>query len=433
MKILHTADLHLGQVIYQNYDRIDEHQHFFNQLTAWCMEHHPDALLVSGDIFDIHQPSSTVKKFYTDYFVSLHRQCPGLAIVITAGNHDSASRVQADSSVWALANATVVGMAPSTDSAEGWEDKYIVDLPSGYIIAMPYMTNERTETLQHLLDVVAERNEEGKPVVMMGHTAVTGLDILGHNLEIGTLKTQDTKSFGSGYDYLALGHIHKPQTIGHQEDALRMSVSYPAPVHRYSGSALHVSCDEAYPHTVSLVEIDKHGGEVHIEQLRIDELRHFYVLPEGDSSFSSAEEALDAIRTFCKEQQSGYIRLRINVSTPIPSAFNQMVYDVLAATGDEVRYNPKIIWTGKDESLKEEKAKPAFDVAELQQMTNPLDFIEKTFDQYPELDLMEVRSAFEEVEQEILLMAEEEAEKAAAKETKKGSKAEKTEPETDEE
>lgn len=433
MKILHTADLHLGQVIYQNYDRNDEHQHFFDQLTSWCKEHQPDALLVSGDVFDIQQPSATVKKFYTDYFVGLHRQCPEMAIVITAGNHDSASRVQADSSVWALANATVVGTAPSTEPAEGWEDKYIVSLPSGYIIAMPYMANERTETLQHLLDVVAKKNVEGKPVVMMGHTAVTGLDTLGHNLVVGTLKTQETKSFGSGYDYLALGHIHKPQTIDHQEDALKMNVSYPAPVIRYSGSVLHVSCDEAYPHSVSLVEIDKHGGEVQIEQLRIDELRHFYVLPEDNFSFTSAEEALDAIQKFCKEKQSGYIRLRISISTPLPSNFNQIVYDALAATNDEVRYNPKIIWTDMDETVKEEKAKPSFEVAELQQMTNPLDFISKIIDQYPELDMEEIRLAFEEVEQEVLRIEEEEEIKAAAKETKKGSKAIKSEIETDEE
>lgn len=407
MKILHTADLHLGQVIYQSYDRSDEHLHFFDQLTAWCIEHRPDALLVSGDVFDIQQPSASVKKVYTDYFVGLHRQCPEMAIIITAGNHDSASRVQSDSAVWELANARVVGTAPSTEPAEGWEEKYIIGLPSGYIIAMPYMTNERTETLQHLLDVVAQKNVEDKPVVMMGHTAVTGLDILGHNLEIGTLKTQDVKSFGSGYDYLALGHIHKPQTIGHQEDALKKEVTYPAPVLRYSGSALHVSCDEAYPHSVSLVEMDQHGGEVHIKQLRIDELRHFYVLPEAGTSYKSSEEALAAINAFCKEKKSGYIRLRVDIATQLPSNFSQMIYEVLASTGDEVRYNPKIIWTGRDESVKDEKEKHSFEVAELQQMTSPLDFIEKTIDQYPELDIEEVRKAFEEVELEIIRMGEE--------------------------
>ena len=419
MKILHTADLHLGQVIYQNYDRSDEHRHFFDQLMAWCKEHRPDALLVSGDVFDIQQPSASVKKAFTEYFVELHRQCPSMAIVITAGNHDSASRIQADSAVWTLANARLVGTAPQSEPAEGWEEKYIVRLPAGYIVAMPYMTSERTETLQHLLDKINEENSEGKPVVMMGHTAVAGLDLQGHNIEIGTLKPQSLQSFGSGFDYLALGHIHKPQTIGHQEDAKTPEVAYPTPVVRYSGSALHVSCDEAYPHTVSLVEIDKHGGEVKIRQLRIDELRHFYTLPMDGSSYTSTKEALKGVRDFCKEKGSGYIRLKVDIATNLPANFSQMVYDELASTDDEVRYNPKIDWTGKTESSASEQEKPTFEVAELQQMTNPLDFIEKTITQYAGLSMDEVRQAFVEVEAEINRLAEESQAKAAAKAAKK--------------
>lgn len=421
MKIIHTADLHLGQVIYQNYERSDEHLHFFKQLKQWCMEHHPDALIVSGDVFDIQQPSAATKKAFNDYFVDIHRSCPQMAIVITAGNHDSASRIQADSAIWTLANTTMVGTAPATEPEFGWEEKYIVRIPTGYILAMPYMSSEHTETLQHLLDVVAKENEKGLPVIMMGHTAVAGLDITGHNIEIGKLKTQGTDSFGTGYDYLALGHIHKPQTIDHQDDALNDDVIYPAPVIRYSGSALHVSCDETYPHTVSLVEIDKHGGNVEIKQLRIEELRHFYVLPENESSFESAEDALKSIKEFCEHNQSGYFRLRVDIKTDLPSNFNQMVYDTLATTGDEVRYNPKVIWTGNTALTDSNNEKPTFEVAELQQMENPLDFIEKTIDQYPALSLDEIRNAFKEVEAEIKRMQDEENLKAAAKATKKSS------------
>ena len=115
MKILHTADLHLGQIIYQNYDRSDEHRHFFDQLEQWCKEEQPDALLVSGDVFDIQQPSATVKKAFTDDFVHLHRECPQMHIVITAGNHDSASRIQADSAVSKCTNAPLTGEPAALD------------------------------------------------------------------------------------------------------------------------------------------------------------------------------------------------------------------------------------------------------------------------------------------------------------------------------
>lgn len=418
MKILHTADLHLGQVIYQNYDRSDEHQHFFRQLERWCQKEQPDALLVSGDVFDIQQPSATVKKAFTDYFVRLHRVCPQMTIVITAGNHDSASRIQADNAVWQLANAYLIGTSPAyncLDLPDGWQYQYIIKLESGYIVALPYMTGERQQTVQSLLDKVAEDNTLGLPVVVMGHQAVTGADVTGHDFEIGKLKTQEVGTFGTGFDYLALGHIHKPQTIGHQDDCMKAAVDYHSPVVRYSGSALHVSCDEAYPHTVSIVEIEGHKGNVSIRQLRIDELRHFYVLPMDGSSFTSAEEAIEAMKQFVGEGERGYIRFRFDYKASLPSNFSQMVYDALQPYHDEWRYNPKTIWTGQDETQKQEKEKLVFEVAELQQMTDPMQFIERTRDQYPGLDIEDVREAFEEVKAEMLLLAEEKETKARQK------------------
>lgn len=432
MRIIHTADLHIGQVIYQNYDRTDEHDHYFSQLKAWCQELKPDALVVSGDLFDIQQPSAACKMAFNDYFVEIRKACPGMTIVLTAGNHDSASRIQADSAVWALAGTMVVGTAPATDPDEGWESKYIVRIPSGYIIAMPFMPNERKEILQHLLDVVAAENTEGKPVVMMGHTAVTGLDILGHNIEIGTLRTQDAESFGQGFDYLALGHIHKPQTIGHLEDSLKPEVTYTAPVMRYSGSALHVSCDEAYPHSVSLVEIDNHGGYVTIRQLRIDELRHFYVLPEDGTSFSSSDDAIKAVREFCNDHQKGYIRLQVEHDTELPPNFNQMVYDILSETQDEVRYNPKVIWHGVPETANGNASRPNIKVEEIQEMADPFQFVRVTINQYPGLNLDEVREAFMEVEAEIKRIEDEEKLKAKAKAEKKSEKTTETQEEENE-
>ena len=377
MKILHTADLHLGQVIYQNYDRSDEHQHFFRQLEQWCKEEQPDALLVSGDVFDIQQPSATVKKTFTDYFVRLHQECPQMHIVITAGNHDSASRIQADSSIWELANAHLVGTPPAIDSLDnndGWQYNYIIRLDSGYIVALPYMTGDRRNVIQSILDKVADDNTMRLPVVMMAHQAVTGLDPAGHHFDIGTLRTLDPSAMGNGYDYLALGHIHKPQTIGHKEDDnINTIAAHRSPVVRYSGSALHVSCDETYPHTVSLVEI----------------------------------EALESMTEFVSKGERGYIRFRFDMNTDLPSNFGQMIYDALLPYNDEWRYNPKMLWTGVSDSKDSEKEELVFEVAELQQMTDPMMFIERTQDQYPGLDLEDVRQAFEEVKAEMLLLNEE--------------------------
>lgn len=421
MKIIHTADLHLGQIIYQSYDRVDEHLHFFSQLTEWCRTERPDALLVSGDIFDIQQPSATTKKAFNDYFVNLHQACPDMHIVITAGNHDSASRIQADNSVWKLHKTHLIGISPSLELLASddttWINDYIITLESGYIIALPFMMGDRQALIQSILDYVAEMNTSQKPVVMMGHLAITGMDATGHDIEIGKIKTLDIEAVGRGYDYLALGHIHKPQTIGHLEDCMTLErVTYPAGVIRYSGSALHISCDEQYPHTVSVIDIDKHGGSVSIRQLRIHELRHFYTLPLGGGSYKSEKEALDGVKDFCINNiEGGYIRLQIDYNIGLSANFTQQVYDLIAPYNGKVRYNAKIIWTGAPSIDESAQQKPIFEIADLQQMTDPMNFIERTFSQYPRLNLEEVRIAFEEIKKEIIREREEKEAKEKAK------------------
>ena len=389
MRILHTADLHLGQILYQYYERTDEHDHFFAQLTDWCHEYHPDALLVSGDLFDIQQPGAAVKAYFNRTFADLHRQLPDMAIIATAGNHDSASRIEADRAVWALSGVTLAGNTPA-----------VVALPAGFVVAVPFMAVYHPEAVQALLDQVATQNTDGLPVVLMAHLAVAGSDFTGHG-DIGTLRTLPPQALGQGYDYAALGHIHRPQTLAHPFDMADTSATLPAPLIRYSGSPLHVSCDEQYPHSVSLVDIDTHGGTVTVKPLRIDELRHFYILPDyGHPAATSADELYTLLSEFCHQNPRGYIRLRVDSRTALPTDFQQAAYRILEATGNEVRYNPNILWENLQQDTPSSE-RPLFEVPELQQMADPLDFIRKTIDQYPEFDINDLEADFAEVEREL--------------------------------
>ena len=241
------------------------------------------------------------------------------------------------------------------------------------------------DQIQALLDYVDSENKDGKPVVMTGHTAVEGMDYTGHDFK-GNVKTIKTDKLGTGYDYLALGHIHRPQTIGHEEDLNDEIVNYPAGVIRYSGSALHVSCDERYRHSVSLVDIDRHGGNVRIQLLFINELRHFHILPSDKESYHSLEETIDGVKAFIQNGGKGYFRLHIDYDAQIPSDINQTIY-TLIENDDELRYNPKIIWKGEEEAQQSETTAPTFEIADLQQMTDPMHFIERTIDRYPQFTL----------------------------------------------
>lgn len=402
MRIIHTADLHIGQVLYQRYARVEEHDHFFRQLKEWCIGYKPDALAVSGDVYDTPMVSAATKKQMTDYFVALHNACPEMKIVIIAGNHDSASRLEAERSVWRIANVEVVGVAPVADlSHTNWQADFVAELAGGFIVAIPFLHGVRENMVQSLLDYVAERNVDQKPVLLMAHTTVTGADVTGHDIEIGNVRTTELNSLGKGYDYVALGHIHKPQTIGHEQDCMKDDVTYPSGVVRYSGSALHVSCDEAYPHTVSLVDIDKHLGDVRIRQLRIDELLHFFALPDK-GSFLSAEEALDAINSAIADDRKGYFRLSIDKNVLIPSTFHNDVMDRIDSC-DYLRFNPKHIWTGETLNDGKEEKDVEIDMDTLIDIYDPLDFIRLTADQYPELHLSmpEIEEMFAEVERDM--------------------------------
>jgi len=101
------------------------------------------------------------------------------------------------------------------------------------------------------------------------------------------------------------------------------------------------------------------------------------------------------LAVFIEDKQRGYIRFRIDLKADVPSNFNQMVYETLEAYGAEWRYNPKVIWVG--EATEVAAVRPTFEVEDLSQMADPINFIKKTIHQYPGLELDDVSDAFEEV------------------------------------
>lgn len=410
MRILHTADIHFGQNIYQHYERLDEHLHFFSQLKNWIEMYSPDVLLISGDIFDVAQPAASVWSAFNNQIVELRKKFPYLSIVIVAGNHDSASRIESHSQVWKIGGVTVIGTPPPLFQAapEGWEEKYILRLPSGFVIAVPYISGDRADTIIHLQDYVSKINTENLPVVMTSHLTATGSDTEGHDMSIGNIRSISVDRLGDGYDYLALGHIHKAQTLGHEPVFDESPHTYPAPIARYSGSALHVSENENYPHSVSLVNIEKHADEVEIRQLRINQLRHFETLPnDRPNPFMTAREAIAYLKKYIKKSDNTYIRFRFIQGTEIPADFNTSVYSLIERSVKDIRYNPRMIFVSPDEeSGSTENTKQKFEVEEIKQMSNPLEFVIKTADTYSGLTKEDLESLFGEVEMELTKVQE---------------------------
>ena len=314
MKVIHTSDWHLGHILY-NLDRNAEHEAFLRQLCGLVHTEKPDALLVSGDIFDSAQPTIPAQRLFNRMMIEIARNNPGTTIVATAGNHDGASRQELFSELWDEAfNVKFIGKIGYKEDGTVDLDKFIVEIPGkGFIIAVPYIYGESypestdedrvpiQDFHQRLLDRVAALNGEGLPVIMMDHLAVASCDIAGHDTTKARLVFEDLELLGQGWDYLALGHIHKPQTLK-------------GTAARYCGSPIPVSFDEDYEHSVSIVTIGKHGEEPEIATVPVENVMPIWNLPKKAGTIDEVKAAIAAIPPGAK----GYARVNIKVKDILP-------------------------------------------------------------------------------------------------------------------
>ena len=143
MKILHTADWHLGQTFYE-YDRREEHLHFLEWLKQQIRQHEIDVLLIAGDVFDSPNPSAESQRMYYRFLREVTSENPSLQIIIIAGNHDSAARLEAPNPLLEDMNVTVRGVVRR--NAEGDIDLQHLIVPlytegevTAYCLAVPYL------------------------------------------------------------------------------------------------------------------------------------------------------------------------------------------------------------------------------------------------------------------------------------------------------
>jgi len=263
MKLLHTSDWHLGRSLYGR-KRYDEFAAFLDWLGSTIETEGIDALLIAGDIFDTSTPSNRAQELYYRFLCKAAGSCCR-HIVIIAGNHDSASFLNAPKELLRALNVYVVGAI-----TEEPEDELIIlkdarDHPEAIVCAVPYLrdrdirTVEAGETMEdknsRLIEglrnhysavcAVAEKKQKklegsghaGIPIIAMGHLFTAGgktLDGDGvRELYVGSLAHVGKDAFPPSIDYLALGHLHVPQIVGGSEHI------------RYSGSPIPMGFGES--------------------------------------------------------------------------------------------------------------------------------------------------------------------------------------------
>ena len=298
MRIITTGDWHLGNLFHGN-DRLQEHIHFLKWLENTIVDQQPDALLIAGDVFYNGKPSAAAQTAYYDFLAKITKTCPELQIVITAGNHDSASRLEAPRPLLSRYNVEIRGNLKRrwvTDKDGGhWEFEYddllipIKDKQGNQVIviAVPYLRNDVVQNASYsdgvnqiLRDLTTRAHElyPNAPTVMMAHMYVKGADIAktdaSERIIVGGQEEVDMGGWVDHPDYLICGHIHKRQHIWNTDWA------------RYTGSVLPMSFAEVnYQHGVDLVTIDsKHKPKVAF--LEYEPQHKLRILPADDQELT---------------------------------------------------------------------------------------------------------------------------------------------------
>ena len=254
MRIIHTADWHLGQFFYTK-SRAAEHQAFLDWLLQQAETQQVDAIIVAGDIFDTGSPPSYARELYNHFVVRL--QTTGCQLVVLGGNHDSVAMLNESRELLACLNTRVIAAASDDLQQQVLLLNKRNGEPGAVLCAIPYLRprdimrsqsglsgREKQQTLlqaisehyQHCWQEACAQREAANlplPIIATGHLTTVGVTTSDavRDIYIGTLDAFPADAFPPA-DYIALGHIHRSQRVANSEHI------------RYSGSPIPLSFDE---------------------------------------------------------------------------------------------------------------------------------------------------------------------------------------------
>ena len=294
IKILHTADWHIGKKLFKK--SLDEDiQLFFDWLICFIKKEGIDVLIVAGDIFDMANPSHSSRRLY--YFILKELVQTGVEVIITSGNHDSPTNLQASSDILKVLDIHVVGGV--TDDISDEVITYSKEGEDIVFAAVPFLRDKDLREGNQLNDpsnrveqvrngILDHYNSIGDYIKKMypqsisigiGHLYLQSAKISDseREIQIGNQAGINSKSLDGMFDYFALGHIHRPQAFSGGKIS-------------YSGSPIALSFSErADQKQVNLIEIA--NGDVKFTKVTLPKFRALIKI-KGD--FNTVKNKLEA-------------------------------------------------------------------------------------------------------------------------------------------
>ncbi len=329
MKILHTSDWHLGQK-FISWEREEEHALALDWLVQTIEQQEVELLVVAGDIFDIGNPPSSSRKLYYSFLRRLWKtNCRH--IVVTGGNHDSPQMLDAPKDILQILNVHVVGRASEDPAEEIIVLKNEKGQAEAVVAAVPFLRDQdlkravsgesgsdRVEKIREGIlahyQVIGELVEEYEgleiPLIVTGHLNVTGHEASHQqdNIYLGNVENIRADQFPPIFDYVALGHIHRPQAIGLEKV-------------RYSGSLIPLSFSETKDDkSVTIVSFNK-GTLEHIEEIKLPVFRRLKTI-EGTLKY--VQERLEKLHHDYRDGLPSWVEVIIDSDKLIPNLSSEL-------------------------------------------------------------------------------------------------------------
>ena len=329
MKILHTADWHLGQK-FLFYDREEEHRQALDWLLDLIEKEKIDVLIVAGDIFDIGNPPNYARKLYYQFLTKLQNTSCSHTI-ITGGNHDSPAMLNAPKELLEALNVHVVGSVPPDLENEIILLKNNKNEVDAVVVAVPFLrdrdlkfshsgesSTERITLIkegiyQHYAQVgeFASKYETlDVPIIATGHLYAKGAESAAKqdNIYIGNMENIEAEQFPSVFDYVALGHLHRNQIVGGMQFI------------RYSGSIIPLSFSEIQDKkAVNIVQFE--GRKIkHFEAFEVPIFRKLVTLK---GSFEAVQKKLDKLeQKVSNDEFPAWVEVIVETDKLIPNLDN---------------------------------------------------------------------------------------------------------------
>ncbi|MBN1552496.1 exonuclease SbcCD subunit D C-terminal domain-containing protein [bacterium] len=407
LTFIHTSDWHIGRKL-GHIERYQDHEVFLDWLLKQMEASSPDALLVSGDIFDSSNPPIPAMRMFIEFVVKAATLCPN--IILTAGNHDSPGRLDTLRPVFDILGVHVVGSVSDPPS------RMLLPLTKksgetiGHVLAMPYIRpmdlpppnpgEDVRNTTLHMISAFQQRYIEpftgpGKetlndlPLIIMGHLFISGGDTTDESerpiqLEAGSIVGLPASIFPPHADYIALGHLHRPQMI-----------KGTVPI-AYCGSPFPLTFSEAnYTHRILKVTLDDSSSRPAIESVPVPRNTELYNITGDMNTVCNLLNRMTKSHPPASSSKA-YARVTVSLEKPV-SNLKEQIIELTEGS------NLIILSVRRSENAADSLAQMSDSYVRLDELTPEQVFITKYRETYNSEPALQLVQAFRELLGEVLI------------------------------